>query len=331
VDIEPESVLQQLAKGQLFPFYLFYGPSEFQLEKVLCKIRDTFIPESLRDLNLEIFYGDETHPSKIIDAAKSLPFMCHSRLIILRRTEAFSPGDLESFVPYLEKPSETTCIIFLSSKPDFKKLFYRRCRELGRAVHFRTLKDNQVVPWIRRIARDMGLAIDGAACAYLQQIIGARLQDLHSELQKLYLRYGEKNVGVQEVKQMAIHSRSYTIFELMDRVSFRDCVEALFVLEKFLGEEDKDGILRVLGMLNRQIGLLWRAKRLVQGGVQPPDVAKQLRLPPFLVNRLIQQSKCWEFDKLENSVPLLCQADDLVKSGSSGGLVLENLVVSLCR
>ena len=39
-ELEPEDVLKSLEKGQLAPFYLFYGPGEFRLEKVLDKIRE---------------------------------------------------------------------------------------------------------------------------------------------------------------------------------------------------------------------------------------------------------------------------------------------------
>ena len=34
-ELSPEDILRQLEKGGLFPFYLFYGESEFLLERVL--------------------------------------------------------------------------------------------------------------------------------------------------------------------------------------------------------------------------------------------------------------------------------------------------------
>ena len=86
----PEDVLKSLERKQLAPFYLFYGPGEFRLEKVLDKIRDLFIPESARDFNIEILYGGEVDPTEIINRAQTIPFLGQNRLIIVRRTEDFS-------------------------------------------------------------------------------------------------------------------------------------------------------------------------------------------------------------------------------------------------
>ena len=92
------------------------------------------------------------------------------------------------------------------------------------------------MPWIKRTAEDLGLNIETQACAYLQQIVGNSSMDLYSELEKLYVRYGSMNIGVDEVKELAIYSRIYTIFELMDEVS-KKSAKSLSLLNKFLEEE----------------------------------------------------------------------------------------------
>ncbi|MFO7740159.1 MAG: DNA polymerase III subunit delta [Desulfatiglandaceae bacterium] len=329
-DLQPEYVLQQLDKGKLAPCYLFYGESDLRLERVLSRIREAFIPETARDFNLHIVYGDKTEPADIIDTARSLPFMSQKRLIIVRRTEAFSASALESFVPYLENPVDSTCLIFVASNANFTKKFYRKTRELGQSVHFKKLSDGQVMPWIKREAKRMGFDIEDQACAYLQQIIGSRLTDIQAELEKLHLRYGTLRIGLDEVREVAIHSRIYTIFELMDAISFKQRVESLSVLKRFLEEEDKDGPLRILGMLNRQIRILWRAKSLSSAGRRDSDVSRELRLPAFLASKVVKQSRRWDTDDFQRAVSLLYQADGLLKSGAQTHLVIENLVLSLC-
>jgi DNA polymerase III subunit delta len=326
----PEEVLAQLKSGTLSPLFLFYGQSEFRMEKVLTTIREGFIPGSVRDFNLQMFYGDETDPGGILESARSLPFMCAHRLIIVRRTESFSAGALERFLPYLEDPTPSTCLLFVSSKTDFKRKFYKKFKEIGLAVHFKPLQENQIVPWIRRTAGEMGLKIDGRACAFLQQVVGNRLRDLYPELEKLSLRYGDLPVGVEEVRASSLRSRSYTIFELMDQISFRRCPESLSVLDRLLQESDRDGVLGTLGMMTRQVRLLWRVKALCDAGGEKRGMAAKLGIPDFLLPKLIQQGKEWKVEELESAFDQLCRADELLKSGSSGRLVLENLVFSLC-
>jgi DNA polymerase-3 subunit delta len=329
-DIQPEEILNRLEKGRLGPLYLFFGPNEFYLERVHRRIREAFLPESIRDFNLGLFYGDESDPGNIIDAARSFPFMSERRLIIVRRTEAFSAGDLERFLPYLEEPADTTCLIFISSQTDFKKKFYRRIRHAGRAVYFREPADNHVIPWIRRMAKDLGVNLDAQGAACLKQFVGNRLRDLYTELEKLLVRYGSSPVGVEQVEALAIHSRIFTIFELMDQVALRNRAQTVSVLNRFLEEEGRDGVLRILGMLARQIRLLWQTKSIVHAGGGTAEVGKKLGVPPFLARKLDQQSKHWGTEDLECAFQRMYETDALLKTGAQGPLVLENLLLSLC-
>lgn len=329
-DLQPDNVLQHLRKGKLCSVYLFHGPSRFRMERLLAQIREGYIPETERDFNVEIFYGGETQASTIMDAARSLPFMSRNRLIIVRRTEAFPSTSLESFIPYLENPSPSTCLIFVSGKADFKRKFFKKIRVQGWSVAFNRLREGELIPWLKRTAKGLGLDIDGEACGYLVQVVGNSLQDLYWELEKLSLRHEKGHVGVKEVKDLAIFSRVYTVFELMDELSFKRASESLSVLNRFLAEEDKGGALRILGMLNRQIKLISQTKTILGKGGQVRDLPKKLGIPSFLGNKIAQQSKRWTLEELEKALYLLYRSDGLLKTGASERTVLENLVISLC-
>lgn len=330
-DLLPEDLLKSLDNGELAPFYLLYGPDEFRMERFLSRIRESFIPETARDFNLEICYGDEIGPDDIVNSARTIPFLASNRLIIVRRTEEFTSDQLDKFLPYLDDPSPSTCLIFICSRTDFKRRFYKKIRSLGFAVNFSELKRNQIVPWIRRAGKELGLNIEAKACIYLQQVVGNRLRDLYSEMEKLQLRHGSGDIGEEHVRELAIHMRIYSIFELMDALSVKDRKESLSVLNRFLEEEDKrSGPLQVLGMLNRQMGLLWQTKAIVEKSGKTKDVASKLGLIPFSASRLIKQSKHWTPDELEEGISRLLRADLFLKTGSSPKPVLESLILSLC-
>lgn len=328
----PHHVLAHLKQGGMSPVYLFYGESEFQLEKVLVTIRESLIPEDLREFNLHIFYGDEKGlaPSAIVDAASSYPFMSNKRLIIVRRTEALSEAFMEAFIPYMERPLESTCLIFVSSRPDFRKRFYRGIREKGTSVHFKRPQDREVVPWIRATAQEMGLKLGKEACSCLQQIVGNRLRDLYSELEKLHLRYGDAAVSEEQVRELAIYSRIFTIFELMDEISNKHGSRALSVLNRFLEEEGEGAPLRVMGMLTRQMRLLWQARSITDRGGGNQEVVRKLGIRGFTVGKLVQQSSRWQEEELERALHLLYEADGHMKSGAQGRLIVENIILSLC-
>jgi len=330
-DLQPEDILRLLDKGGLGPLYLFFGPDEFMMESVISRIRKEYIPESARDFNLEICYGGETSASEIVNKAQTIPFMSKNRLIIVRRTEEFKADQLDRFLSYLDNPVSSTCLIFLSSKTDFKRNFYKKFRSAGLSVDFKELKSNQIAPWIRRMAKELGLNIGSQACVYLQNMVGDRLRDLYSELIKLQIRYGNSEVGEKEIRELAIHGRTYNIFELMDALSVKDKGKALSVLNRFLEEEDKKSApLQIIGMLNRQIGMLWKTKAIMENGGKSEDVASKLGLMPFSAGNFMKQSKHWSIEELEKGISLLYRADRLLKLGSRPGPVLEGLILALC-
>lgn len=328
-DLSPEHVLKQLEKQRLAPVYLFYGPDEFRQEKVLNRIRDRFIPKEARDFNLKIFYGDDAAPGTIIDAARSLPFLASNRLIIVRRPDNMTASTLDNFVPYLDAPVASTCLIFLSGKSDFRLTFYKKVREMGGAVHFKNLYDNQVVPWIKTVAKEMGIDIEERACVFLHGLVGNQLRALHEELEKLHLRHGADRIGINEIRDLAIYSRAFTIFELMDEISLRRRAGSLSVLDRYLEEEGTDAALQIVGMLNRQIRLIFQARAILSAGGRASDVTRQLRVRGFLAEKLVQQSGTWTSEELERALYLLYQADGFLKSGGQTRPVLENLVLSL--
>jgi len=330
-DLQPDDVLSSLNKGELSPFYLFFGPDEFMMEMLISRIREKFIPESARDFNLEICYGGEIDASEIVNKAQTIPFIAKNRLIIVRRTEEFKADQLEKFLTYLDNPVTSTCLIFLSLKTDFKKKFYKKIRSAGLAVEFKELKNNQVAPWIKKMSRELGLNMGGQACVYLQNMVGDRLRDLYSELIKLQTRYGKVEISDNKINELAIHGRIYNIFELMDALSIKDKGKSLSVLNRFLEEEDKKSApFQIIGMLNRQIGLLWKTKMIIENGGKSDDVVSKLGLAPFSAGNFIKQTRHWSIEELEKGISLLYRADQLLKMGSRPGPVLESLVLSLC-
>ena len=218
-DLTPENVSISLKKGALAPFYLFYGPEEFQIELSLDRIKKDFIPDSVKAFSLEILYGGEISPREILNRAHLLPFMSPRRLIIVRRTESFSKGELELFLPYLDRPVDSTCIIWVSGKADLGGVFYKSFKERGRAVNFRRLFERQSYSWIQKRSKELGLSIDKDAAAFLYQMVGSSLRDLSSEICKLSLRHPNSRIGMEQIKELATFSRLFTIFNLVDYVS----------------------------------------------------------------------------------------------------------------
>ena len=332
-DLTPENILRSLKKGVAAPFYLFYGPEEFWIELTLDRIKGGLIPDSVKAFNLETLYGREISPQEVLNRAHLLPFMSPQRLIIIRRTETFTKGELELFLPYLNSPVDSTCIIWVSGKADFRSGFYKRFKELGRAVNFKRLSERQAHSWIQKRARELELSIDKDVPAFLYQMVGSSLGDLFNEVVKLSLRHPNSRIGVEQVKELSTFSRLFTVFNLVDYVSKKDAPHAISALNRLFDTEGRspEAILRILGMLARQIRLILKTKSGLKIGAGRRGVADRLRpLPNFVIEKCIAQERLWQDMELEEALDRIYDADGLIKTGSKGDLVLEGLVFHLC-
>lgn len=331
VELSYEQALRDVETGRLRPVYLFFGTGEFLRESLLTRIRESCVDEGTRELNLRVFYGEKDGVAgEILDFARSMPFMASRRVAIVRRAGDLKAEALDALVPYLEDPPPTTSVFFVASSPDFRKRFFKILKEKGATVHFRDPPEKSIPAWIRKTAGGMGFEMGVEACACLMEIVGTELMELHSEIEKLALRFQGRPVGVEEVRESAVSSRSYTIFELMDAVSSRRLDVALPALRRFLEEEGRDGQLRVLGMISREVGLLWRCKRASESHRSAREVSKKLGVHPFVAEKILPRSKLWSNEELEKGVHLLYRADGRIKSGAEGGQVLEWLLIALC-
>jgi len=332
-DLTPENVSISLKKGVLAPFYLFYGPQEFWIELTLDRIKKDLIPDSVKEFNLEILYGGEISPQEILNRAHLFPFMSSRRLIIVRRTENFAKSDLELFLPYLDSPVDSTCIIWVSGKADLTGVFYKRFKKHGRAVNFRKFSERQAYTWVQKRSKELGLSIDKGASDFLYQMAGSSLRDLFSEILKLSLRHPNSRIGIDQVKELATFSRLFTVFELVDYVSEKDASHALGALGRLFDTQGRDSkaTLGVLGMVARQIRLILKTKSGLAKGGGKREVMDRLRpLPNFVIEKCIAQEGFWHERELEEALDHIYDADGLIRSGSKGDLVLEGLIFHLC-
>lgn len=332
-DLTPENVLISLKKGVLAPFYLFYGPEDFWNELTLDKIKKDFIPNSVKEFNLEILYGGEVSSQEILNRARTLPFMSSHRLIIIRETQKFIQSELELFLPYLDSPVDSACIIWVSSKVDLKGVFYRRFKELGRAVNFKKLSERQVYSWIQKRSKELELNIDKDASAFLYQMVGSSLRDLFSEILKLSIKYPGYRIGVEQIKELATFSRLFTVFDLVDYVSKKNAPRAIVALSRLFDTQGRDtkAVLGILGMLARQIRLISKTKSGRKKGGGKKGVIDRLRpLPNFVIEKCIAQERFWQEKELEEALNHIYDADGLIKTGSKGDLILESLIFHLC-
>ena len=330
-DLTPAGILTEVKKGNINPVYLFYGESEYLLERTLTSFLDIVLPKEQRKLSLQIFYADEeAEISRVIETLYSSSFFSGRRVVVIRRFDKYTASEMELFASYVQNPMPPNILIMIADSIDFRKSFYKKLKDKKYSVRFKDPYDNEVPSWIYNEARNIGLKISREACLVLKDCVGNNLMDLYMELEKLKLRYKVANIGVEEIKEMANDGRSFSLFELVDSLGLRKTLESLNILRKYLRDEgEQSGAMKAMGMIVRQIHLLMRARVLLDQGTSNHDIYKKLGLKPFIGNKIIQQTGKWQITELKKAIHTVYTADGLIRTGLNPIQALENMILKL--
>ncbi len=324
------SVAEQVRRGEIALVYCLYGEDEYRREQVLSQLLDALLTESERDLNLDQIRPGEAEIQSIIGSARTLPFLGPRRVVLVRGVEELSKAQQEELLAYLNDPSPTTCLVLAGRSLDLRTRLAAAIQKKGMVLHFDRMKADSLKEALVAAAKERGARLQPDAISLLIDLVGDDLRQLMYAVEKLALFVGEGvEIRPQDIEAMVGETRVRSIFQLTDTVSGRDLDGALRCLTSLLdtGEEP----LAILGMLARQIRMLFQAKALREQGT-PVSRMTLGRLPPRVVATLAEQGASRSWRQLTGALQSISRADMAIKTGRAAApMVLSRLVWSLCR
>jgi DNA polymerase-3 subunit delta len=324
-------LLKQIDSGRVKNSYHFTGEEDFLKEEAWRKIVSLLVPENLRSFNLDFLYGAETSPDQILSKVSTAPINAKKRVVVLFDLHKLSDFSKEMLLKFLPKLPNSTCLLLLSPKLDArtkKGKFYTALGKLTTTVELSRMSDNQIQTWITNKIKERGKRIEENAVRILQDLVGNNLGDLATEIDKLIIYVGEKDVITStDGELVAGLSRTHTVFQLMDSVGERDCKTALQILRNLVLSGEKPG--GIIFWLTLHLERLIQTKEFPSTG---GSLASFLKVQPFLVPKYQNQSHNFRLEGLEKGLVLLYQTDiDLKSNLMPDKLLMELLVYNLCH
>jgi DNA polymerase-3 subunit delta len=327
----PQAVRTQIKQGKADSIYLIVGDDEAEMSRLAAELSG-LVEDELRAFNLERMYAGEkgVSPATIVESARTLPMMGDRRVIVVLRAERMlkprrrgkaaeeegpeddgePPGDLDALDAYVRKPEPMTTLVLVASEVDRSRRLYKSLQKQATIVECFGLRGSRdAKPDLRQIARtaealvkqavaDAGQQIDGAAARLIAQRAGTEIATLRGDLDRLLLyTAGKPKIDLSDVQEVVSGETAQDDWAVTNAIRDRNAPEAL-----------------------RQIGLA------MEGGSVPVMILGQLGW--FVRERLAEADP----RRVRPAVEALFRTDvDLKSSGGDPRLLLERLVVELCR
>ena len=272
---------QSLKQGQIEPFYFLYGPETYLRDQAVREIVNTAMRGTLlREFNDSSFnlFSDDVRDA--IAAAEQLPMMSERRVIRLRNFGRLREADEEILLAYIERPVETSVVIFAGDDIDKRKKLGKKLMSAPGAFEFQPLKPNELPSWIKAHLKALNADIEPRALSQLIELTGNNLSALTNELKKLAAAaLPSGRITSDLVEQLVCRSREHMNWDLTDNIVLRNRRAALKVLRDFLD----DGVEPVLltGVIAGTFRRMALAKALQSRGASPGEIFSEVRVPSW--------------------------------------------------
>ena len=329
--VPASTVRKQLAQRKPDPVYLIVGDDEAEMSRLSAGI-SALVEDELRAFNSERFYAGErgVTPAAIVEAARTLPMMSDRRVVTVLRgekmlkpkrrgkaavedasddPEAEPPTELDVLEAYVRDPSPQTTLVLLASDVDRTRKVYKTLQKQSTIVEcwgLRVARDGRID--LREVARtaeqmvkqavgDGGQQIEPAAARLVAERAGTDIARLRGDVERLLLyTAGSAKITLDDARQIVSAETAQDDWAVTNAIQRRDAREAL-----------------------RQLALALDA-----GGVSYQILGQ---LAWFVREKLVATDP----RRVPAAIEALFRTDLELKSSGDARVLLERLVVQLCR
>ncbi len=306
--------LEAVRRDDIAPVYLVFGEEGYLRREFVRGLGLHLDIEEGQSLRYQRFSGDKLEDA--LAACMTPSFDGRPRLIVIDDPKALSGGSGEAdLIEYLENPNERSVLVCLAEKVDRRRKIFTRAkssRNVG-IVQCDRLRGRELGEWVATRLKRAGKRAEPEAIRALCSL-EVSLGVLNSELEKLIAHVGGKDeIGVSDVVRVINIPGEASIFALVDAIGTNDAETAVGVMGEMM-DRGADPFM-ILGMVARQIRLIWHVGYELHRGESPKSIASKLGQHPFVIEKCARQSRNFRREDLERSLELILTTDVGVKRG----------------
>lgn len=227
------------------------GEESYFIDQISNYIEQSVLSDEEKEFNQTILYGLDVDVSTIVNTAKRYPMMAEHQVVIVK--EAQNVRDLESLLFYLEKPLPSTILVicYKHGVLDRRKKLAAMADKLGVLFESKKIYENALPAFIIDVVKRKGLTIEESATQLLADSVGADLNRLMSEIEKLSISMppNQKRIQVDLIEKNIGISKEFNNFELRSAIIHKDVFKANQIINYFNANPKNNPIQLTLAFL----------------------------------------------------------------------------------
>lgn len=303
--------------------YLLLGDDEERKARGIERLR--------RGRNAETFDAADSSPEALVSACNSYDLFGEGTFVLLKNLDAWNAAQKAKILDYLESPSPETDLVLVGKKLGAREKLLAAVKKSGEVHDFEQPTGKALVKWAVGTAHKSGLDLpENVADNLIQRCSGDKVR-LVREIEKLSLYVANTPATNENVEALCPPDLQSNIFAFVDSLAAGRRDRALLLLEELIAAGEPP--LRIMYMVRRQFLLIGRAQALMNRGASQGEVAKDLKVPPFVARKLEEQGRKLGKEGAESALELILGLEGGLKGASNldDALQVELAVFELSR
>ena len=293
--------------------YLLLGDDEERKARGVEKLR--------RGREVESYDASETTPEAVVSACNSYSLFGEGPFVIVRNLDTWNAAQKAVVVAYLDNPAPDADLVLLGQKLGARERLLAAVKKSGDVHSFEQPTGKALVRWVVGHAKGLGLDLpDDVAGSLIERCSGDK-QRLVTETEKLALYVSDRPATGEDVEALCPPDVQSNIFAFVDALGVGDRSRAIRLLEALISTGEPP--LRATYMVRRQFRLVARARALFARGASQGEVARELKVPPFVARKLEEQARGSSDEDLEGALGLVLDLERGLKGWSDLGDELQ--------
>ena len=306
-----QTLNQDIKNHSFKPVYLLYGEEAFLKNSYKNRLKEAISGDDT--MNYNHFEGKGLDVNELISLADTMPFFAEKRLILVEDSGFFKSA-ADEMAAYLPQMPDTTCMIFVESEVDKRSKMFKRVKELGYAAEMARQDLAQLGRWAGALLAKEGKKITGRTMELFLNMVGDDMENIKMELDKLIsYTLGREVITDEDVEAICTVRVTNKIFDMVSCIVNRQTRKAMDLYEDLLTL--KEPPMRIMFLIARQFNQILQVKELMAKGMEKSAIASRLKLPPFVVGKMMPQAKSFSREQILAYVNECVDAEEAVKTG----------------
>ncbi len=319
-----KNIIKDIEKNELKRVYLIFGEEKYLIRT----IKNRMIKGLVNDgdtMNFTKFAGKDSSVKEIIQTCDTLPFFAEHRVVLLQDTGFFKTSN-DEMAEYMKDIPESTVMIFIESEVDKRNKVYKQVKNIGYICECSRMNRSELSRWILVRLNKENKKITKENMNYLLEKLGDDMENIVSELDKLIsYTMGRDVIDTDDIDAVCISEITGKIFEMVDAIGSKNQKKALDLYYDLIAV--REAPMKILYMLTRQFNIMLQVKEMAQKGKSAGEMAKNMGMQSFIINKTLSQCKNFKLSAIRNAVNYCLKMEEAVKMGNMNDKMAVELVI----